>query len=185
MTPSSSGTTSSEKDCNEEELPDGRVRGKQNRPQQATVQVNRGKAENGFPPFCSFRQEHAGSASQFSSQSEGFPSTALSHDKVLGHVRGRCNFLESGSGVRCRATGQSNHRCVPTWWKLQTRRLELVVGQSGGTGIRVPPARRSVGVFRCQPSAAITEPAGVRININIRPAVSAGSGKHEGAMIGG
>jgi len=155
MTPSSSGTTSSEKDCNEEELPDGRVRGKQNRPQQATVQVNRGKAENGFPPFCSFRQEHAGSASQFSSQSEGFPSTALSHDKVLGHVRGRCNFLESGSGVRCRATGQSNHRCVPTWWKLQTRRLELVVGQSGGTGIRVP--RRggqsaSSGVNPLQPS---------------------------------
>ena len=68
---------------------------------------------------------------------------------------------------------------------VEVNSSEGVVGQSGGTGIRVPPARRSVGIFRCQPSAAITEPASVRININIGAAVSAGSGKHEGVMIGG
>ncbi len=48
-----------------------------------------------------------------------------------------------------------------------------------------PPARRSVGIFRFQPLAAITKPASVRININIVTAISAGGGKHERVMIGG
>ena len=113
------------------------------------------------------------------------PSTALSPDKVLGHFRGRCNILkvipvldavQLGRAIIdvYRRGGNCRHATLCWWW-----------GKPGAKGFVSPPARRSVGIFRCQPSASITEPASVRININIGPAVSAGSGKHEGVMIGG
>jgi len=54
MTPSSSGTTSSEKDCNEEELPDGRVRVNKTGRNRQQYKLIGGKQKMAFPLFVLF-----------------------------------------------------------------------------------------------------------------------------------
>jgi len=73
-----------------------------------------------------------------------------------------------------------SRKAVRTATPCKQRHLEGAVGFLGG--IRVPPARRSAGVFRLQPLASITIPTSVRMNI----AASVSTGNIcDGIVIGG